>query len=170
MYVNCGSRNARCSVSKVEISNQFSNHVTYRTKKRVINRTESLKMRLPFPKMRKKECTFTPRAARRAWLGSFHVIGVCLLNQSASEKQIKKKSPQTFAHFENFWNMHRSCLIIRKSCYFDYSMNRPFTRSRCVICVSRAAHVIFNVLRAQRIMDFFLSQLPTNQRDQNIRS
>ena len=28
------------------------------------------------------------------------------------------------------------CLIIIQSCYFDYTINKPFTCSRCVICVS----------------------------------
>ena len=29
---------------------------------------------------------------------TYHVIGICLLSQSASEKHNQEKSPQTFAH------------------------------------------------------------------------
>ena len=32
--------------------------------------------------------------------------------------------------------MRLPCLIIIQSCYFDYTINKPFTCSRCVICVS----------------------------------
>ena len=33
-------------------------------------------------------------------------------------------------------------MVIIKSCYFDYRINKPFTYSRCVICVSCSVHVI----------------------------
>ena len=56
---------------------------------------------------------------------------------------IKKKSPQTFAHLENFTQkMCPPCLIIIRSCCFDYKMNKPFDWSLCVICVSCSVHLI----------------------------
>ena len=38
--------------------------------------------------------------------------------------------------------MCRSCLIIIKYCYFDYSINKPSTCSRCLICDSCSVSVV----------------------------
>ena len=65
----------------------------------------------------------------------------CPANQHP-KSTIKKKSPETFAHLENFSKMCLPCLIIIRSCYFDYRLNKPFTYSRCVICVSCSVHLI----------------------------
>ena len=59
---------------------------------------------------------------------------------SARKVQPRKKSPQTFAHLMNFPN--KPCFIIIECCFFDYGINRLFTCSRCIICVSRFVHVI----------------------------
>ena len=65
------------------------------------------------------------------------------LNQSLPSQPIstqkaksRKESPQTFA------KMCRPCLIITQSCYCDSRINKPFTCSRCLICVSSSVHVI----------------------------
>ena len=55
---------------------------------------------------------------------------------------VKKKSPQTFARFVNFSKMCLPCLIIMKSCYIGCRINKLFTCSHCVICVSCSVHVI----------------------------
>ena len=68
------------------------------------------------------------------------MIRFCLPSQSASENQ--EKSPQTFAHLMHFSEMCLPCLIIIQSYHFDCRINKPFTCSRCVICVSCSVHVI----------------------------
>ena len=40
------------------------------------------------------------------------------------------------------WMCRPSGLILIQSCYFDSRINKPFTCSRCVICVSCSVHVI----------------------------
>ena len=71
--------------------------------------------------------------------------------------QSRNKIPHTFAHLVNsLEQMSRPCLIISKSCYFEYRINKPFhvfslLYLRFVFC-SRD----LDVLRAQRIMGFFI--------------
>ena len=62
------------------------------------------------------------------------------------------------------------CLIIIQSCYFDCRINTPFTRSRCVTCVSCSVHLVstHSELGVQRIMVFFI--LPTSQWGRRIQS
>ena len=65
----------------------------------------------------------------------------CPVNQHPNSK-IKKNIPYTLAHLVHFSNKCRPCLIIGKSCYFDYRMNKPFTCSRCLVNVLCSVHVI----------------------------
>ena len=48
------------------------------------------------------------------------------------------------------------CLIIIQSCYFDYRINKPFTYSRCVICVSCSVHVISAYYVRKGLWAFYL--------------
>ena len=78
----------------------------------------------------------------------------CPTNQHP-RSTIDKTRPQTFAHLVNFSNKCLSCLIIIKSCYFDYRTNEPFNCSRCMISVSCCPRDL-DLLRAQRIIGFIL--------------
>ena len=58
------------------------------------------------------------------------------------ENTIKKK---THKPLRTSWISRKMCpprLIIIQSCYFDYRIDKPFTCSRCVICVSCSVHLI----------------------------
>ena len=58
--------------------------------------------------------------------------------------QSRKKSPHTVP-LRTSWispKMCQPCLMIIKSCYFDYRTNKPFPCSHCLICVSCSVHVI----------------------------
>ena len=81
------------------------------------------------------------------------MVGVCLSSQSAPEK--RKKPTNLCAPPEFLKQMCRPCFIIIKSCYLDYIINKPFICSRC-FC-SRD----LDVLRAQRIMGFFITHKST---------
>ena len=59
----------------------------------------------------------------------------------------------------------RPCVIVLKSCYIDYRINKPSTCSRCLICVSYSVHVISTYYVRKASWPF----LPTNQRGQKIR-
>ena len=65
--------------------------------------------------------------------------------------------------------MYRSCLTIIKSCYFDCTINKPFTCSRCVICVSCSVHVISTWYVRKGSWAFYLNY-PANQRGWGILS
>ena len=56
-------------------------------------------------------------------------------SQSAPRKHNQENSPYTLVHLLNS-QMCRPCLIIIKSCYFDYRINKLLTCSRCSICIS----------------------------------
>ena len=71
-----------------------------------------------------------------------HVIGVCLPSQSASKKHNQKAHTPLRTSPWISPKMCLPCLIIIQSCYFDYRINKPFTCSRCVICVSCSVHLI----------------------------
>ena len=74
------------------------------------------------------------------------MIWVCLPRQSAAEKHShdnNKKPPTYFCAPHEFLNeMSRPCLTTINSCYFYYSVNKPSTWSRSLICVSCSVHVI----------------------------
>ena len=74
-----------------------------------------------------------------AWI--FHVIGVRLLSQSAPENHNQEKKPTNLCASREFLKTMSRLIIIIK-CYFDYWVNKPFTCSRCMICVSCSVHVI----------------------------
>ena len=87
---------------------------------------------------------------------SFHVTGVCLLSQSASERhsqEIKAHKPL------RIWGISLKtclpCLIIIQSCYFDCRIDKLSTSSGCLISVSFSIHVILPYYGAQRIVGFF---------------
>ena len=62
------------------------------------------------------------------------------------------------------------CLIIIHSCYFDYRIDKPFTASRCVICISCSPHLSSTYYVRKGAWAFIKSSLPTNQRGRRIRS
>ena len=71
-----------------------------------------------------------------------HVIRVFLPSQSASEKHNQEKPHKPLRASWTSRKIRLSCLIIIKSCYFGNRINKPFTCSHCVICVSCSVHVI----------------------------
>ena len=97
---------------------------------------------------------------------TFHVVGVCLLSQSPPKKTQSRKKKPTYlcAPREFFQQMGGLCLIIIQSSYFDYRINKSFTCSRCVICVSCSVHVISRYYVRKG------SWSPTNQQGQEFRS
>ena len=59
------------------------------------------------------------------------------------ESTIKKQKPINLcASRDSLKQMCGPCLIIMKSCYFDYSINKLSTQSHCSICASHSVHVI----------------------------
>ena len=48
---------------------------------------------------------------------------------------IKNKMPTNFCVPREFPKMFRPCLVIIKSCYFDYRINKTLTCSCCLLCV-----------------------------------
>ena len=66
---------------------------------------------------------------------------VCPANQHP-KSTIKKKAHKPSRTSLISQNMYLPCLIIIQSCYFDYRINKPFTCSRCMICVSCSVHLI----------------------------
>ena len=101
-----------------------------------------------------------------------HIIWGTLSVQIISTRKVqpRKKSTHLCAPRE-FLKQMWPCLIIIKSCYFDYRINKPFTCSRCVICVSCSGHAILtHYVRKGSWALFLKSWLPTNQRGQKIRS
>ena len=90
-----------------------------------------------------------------------HVTGVCLVSQSGQEKKAHKP-------LRILWIYPKTCLprlIIIQSCYSDYRIDKLSASSRCLICVSFSIHLI---------LTYYVRKgswaLPTNQRDQKIRS
>ena len=96
---------------------------------------------------------------RIGWDGPFYVIAlivehlheslaltsiwVCLFSRSAFEKHNQGKSPQTFAHLKNFsWMVSAMFDHYTMIHYCDCRINKPFTCSRCVICVPCSVHLI----------------------------
>ena len=74
-------------------------------------------------------------------LAPIHLIEVCMLSHSASEKHSQEKNPTNLCAPRELL-LCLPCLIIVQSCYFGYTMNKPFAFSRCVICVSCSVHLI----------------------------
>ena len=64
------------------------------------------------------------------------LIEVCLKHNKYNNYNNKAHKP-----LRTSW-MCWSCLIIIKSCYYDYRINKPFTCSRYLICVLRSVHQI----------------------------
>ena len=81
-----------------------------------------------------------------------------LPSQSVSRKcnQEKKKATFLCAPRELLKKMCWPCLMIIQSCYSDYRMNKAFTCSHCVICISCSVNSILTFLRMQRIIGFFI--------------
>ena len=93
-------------------------------------------------------------------ISPYHVIGVCLLSQSASRKHDQEnkahKPLRTSVTSQLSPKMCLPCLRLSvclfvfvclfvsaiKSCYFHYRINKACTCSRCVICVSCSFHLI----------------------------
>ena len=62
-----------------------------------------------------------------------HVIGVCLLSQSASEKHSQEKSPETFAHLVNF-SKNVSAMFDNRTILLFWLKNEQIFRMICVSC------------------------------------
>ena len=70
---------------------------------------------------------------------------------------IRKAESRKTAHIPlcTMWISQQMCqphLLIIKSCYFDYRINKSFTCFRCMICIWCSVHDVLDVLRAQRII------------------
>ena len=65
----------------------------------------------------------------------------CPVNQRP-KSTMKEKKPTNLCATCEFLKKCVCHLIIRKSCHFDFRINKPFACSRCVICVSCSVHVI----------------------------
>ena len=102
------------------------------------------------------------------------MIGICSPSQSASQKHNQEKKSHIPLRtsqisilvggvgkrpWERGWQISRkmcpSCLIIIQPCYFDYGINKPFTCSCCVICISCAVHVISTYYVRKGSLAFF---------------
>ena len=66
--------------------------------------------------------------------------------------------------------MRQPCLIIMRCYYFDCRINKLFTLSSYLICVSYSVHLISAYYVRKGSWAFFKSQLPTNQQGQKIQS
>ena len=78
----------------------------------------------------------------------------------STQKVQSRKSPQTSARLVTFSNSCLPCLIIIRCCYFDYRINKPFTCSCCVICVSCSVHVISTFYERKGSLAFFYRNYP----------
>ena len=95
---------------------------------------------------------------------------VCLPSQSAPETHNQeKKAHKPLRTLCISQKMCRPCLIIIKCDYFDYRINKLFTLSSCLVCVSCSVHLI-SAYHVRKGSWPFLSQLPTNQQGQKIQS
>ena len=99
----------------------------------------------------RRPSTIHPKAFPPTW-SEF----VCPANQH-SKKTIKKKAHKPLRTSRISQTVFRPYLIIIKSCYFDYRINKLFTRSRCWLAF-RAVFTCYR--RAQRIMSFFYINYP----------
>ena len=84
------------------------------------------------------------------------MIWVCLPIQPEQKAQSRKKQPHKPLH--SSWisqEMCLPCLITIQSCYFD-NRNKPFTRSRCMICVSCSVHMISTYYMSKGSQAFFI--------------
>ena len=74
---------------------------------------------------------------------------------------IRKAESRKTAHIPlcTMWISQQMCqphLLIIKSCYFDYRINKSFACFRCMICISCSVHDVLDVLHAQRIIIYRL--------------
>ena len=92
------------------------------------------------------------------------------LEFASPDNQHPKSASRKKAHkpLHTSWisqKMCLSCLIIMQSCYFNYRINKPFTYSRCLICVLCSVQSDLGVLRALKIIGSFnLNYLQVSQK------
>ena len=85
----------------------------------------------------------TQKASENLVSATSHVIRVGLPSQSEPQKHNPEKKAHKPLHTSCIsQEMYLPCLIIIQSCYFDYRIYKPFTCSRCVICVLCSIHLI----------------------------
>ena len=94
------------------------------------------------------------------------MIGVSLLSQSATEKHNQEKSPQTFAHFENFFT-NVSAMFDNHTILFRLYNKQTFHMFllldlHFLLCSSE-----LDVLRAQRIIGFIILITHKSVRSEN---
>ena len=92
------------------------------------------------------------------WIAKqIHVIGICLLSQSADEKHNHEKKPTHLCAPRKFPpKMCLPCFIIMQSCYCDYRINKTFLCSRCLICVLHSGHFISTYYARKGFLAFFI--------------
>ena len=94
------------------------------------------------------------------------LVWLSLPSQSAPESR-KKNKPTSLCTLHEFLNqMCQPCLIITQSSHFDYRINKPFSHSCCLICVSCFTRDL-DVLRAQRLMGCFILITHKSLRSEN---
>ena len=85
----------------------------------------------------------TQKASENLVSAKSHMIRVGLPSQSEPQKHNPEKKAHKPLHTSCIsQEMYLPCLIIIQSCYFDYRIYKPFTCSRCVICVLCSIHLI----------------------------
>ena len=85
----------------------------------------------------------------------FRVFAICLTSQSPPKKHNQKKKPTNPCAPCEFLKKCLPCLIIIKSCYFDFRINKPFTCSCYVICVSCSFYLIWTYYVRKGVWAFF---------------
>ena len=86
---------------------------------------------------------------------------------STRQKHNKKKEPTNLCAPPEFLKqMCLPCLIVIKSCYFHYRINKPFACSRCYLRSVLGSRDL-DVLRAQRIIGFFILITHKSTRSEN---
>ena len=75
----------------------------------------------------------------------------------------KKQKPTNLCAPPEFLRMCRPCLITIQSCYFENSIKKPSTCSRCLICVLRSVHVISTRIVRKGSWAFYLNYPQINE-------
>ena len=114
-----------------------------------LNRTTSISLRLCVHRLCWKRNCVIPRTWHYDWqlhcCCSFVVVVVRSFPAQPINTRKSQSRKQAHKSLRASWISQTKCrprLIIVKSCYFDYIINKPFPCSRRVICVSCSLHVI----------------------------
>ena len=87
----------------------------------------------------------------------------CSANQHPKSTIKKEKPTDLCAPREFLKQMCQPCSAISKSCYFDYRINKLFTCSRCLICVSCSVQKISTYYVRKGSWTFYLNYPQINE-------